>query len=37
MTVVAPPTSSITLPVDIIEADGVEAAADDEEDWRSKV
>jgi hypothetical protein len=37
MTVVAPPTTSITLPVDIIEADGVEAAADDDEDWRSKV
>ena len=37
MTVVAPPTASITLPIDVIEADGAEAAADDDEDWRSKV
>ena len=37
MTVVAPPTSSITLPIDVIEADGPEAAADDAADWRSKV
>ena len=37
VTVVAPPlTGSITLPIDVIEADGAEAAADDE-DWRSKV
>jgi hypothetical protein len=37
MTVVAPATTSITLPVDVIEADGPEAAADDDEDWRTKV
>lgn len=37
VTVVAPPTASITLPIDVIEEDGVEAAADDEPDWRSKV
>ena len=37
VTVVAPPTASITLPIDVIDADGVEAAADDEQDWRSKV
>ena len=37
VTVVAPPTASITLPIDVIEADGPEAAADDDEDWRSKV
>ncbi len=37
MTVVAPPTTSITLPIEVIEADGAEAAADDDEDWRSKV
>lgn len=36
VTVVAPPTTSITLPLEVIEADGPEAAADDE-DWRSKV
>ncbi len=36
MTVVAPATSSITLPISVIEEDGPEAAADDE-DWRSKV
>ncbi|MES1212345.1 MAG: DUF4032 domain-containing protein [Leifsonia sp.] len=37
VTVVTPPTASITLPVEVIEADGDEAAADDDEDWRSKV
>lgn len=37
VTVVAPPTASITLPIDVIEEDGVEATADDEPDWRSKV
>jgi uncharacterized protein DUF4032/lipopolysaccharide kinase (Kdo/WaaP) family protein len=37
VTVVAPPTASITLPIDVIEADGAEAAVDDDEDWRSKV
>ena len=37
VTVVAPPTGTITLPIDVIEADGPEAAADDDEDWRSKV
>ncbi len=37
MTVVAPATTSITLPVDVIEADGPEAAAEDDEDWRTKV
>jgi hypothetical protein len=37
VTVVAPPTASITLPIDVIDADGPEAAADDEQDWRSKV
>ncbi len=37
VTVVAPPTASITLPIAVIEADGAEAAADDDQDWRSKV
>jgi len=37
VTVVAPPTASITLPIDVIDEDGAEAAADDEPDWRSKV
>jgi hypothetical protein len=37
MTVVAPPTGTITLPIEVIEADGPEAAAEDTEDWRSKV
>jgi hypothetical protein len=37
VTVVTPPTASITLPIAVIDADGPEAAADDEEDWRSKV
>lgn len=37
MTVVAPPTGTITLPIGVIEADGPEAAAEDTEDWRSKV
>jgi len=37
VTVVAPPTASITLPIDVIDADGPEAAAEDEQDWRSKV
>jgi hypothetical protein len=37
VTVVTPPTASITLPIEVIEADGAEAAADDDEDWRSKV
>lgn len=37
VTVVAPATSSITLPVAVIAENGAEAAADDEDDWRSKV
>jgi hypothetical protein len=37
MTVVTPPTASITLPIEVIEADGAEAAVDDDDDWRSKV
>lgn len=37
VTVVTPPTASITLPIEVIDADGEEAAADDDEDWRSKV
>ena len=37
MTVVTPPTGTITLPIEVIEADGPEAAAEDTEDWRSKV
>ncbi|MEO6116960.1 MAG: DUF4032 domain-containing protein [Pseudolysinimonas sp.] len=37
VTVVTPPTASITLPIEVIEADGEAAAAEDDEDWRSKV
>jgi len=37
VTVVAPPTASLTLPIQVIDEDGPEAAADDDEDWRSKV
>jgi hypothetical protein len=37
MTVVAPATTTITLPIDVIEANGPEATADDGGDWRSKV
>jgi hypothetical protein len=37
VTVVAPPTASLTLPISVIEADGADAAADDDDDWRLKV
>jgi hypothetical protein len=37
MTVVAPATTTFTLPIDVIEANGPEAREDDDGDWRSKV
>ena len=37
MTVVAPPTGAITIPIDIVGGEGADDLVGDDEDWRSKV